>query len=229
MPDRSRSDGIPMWSMVFPGYKCPSYNMDMHPWGRPKLDRAFGNYTASMGNQLMPSYNNQCTLYQGNNFGNGPAGHGNSQNARDISGPFSRGCWAARFADITDGTANVIAMGEVLPHKGDHSINGWMHFNSMWFATSAPINFPVVGLGDNLNLNITGTFQRYNWDTVPESCHKWQNWTTSQGFKSMHPGGAQFVFCDGSVHYLPEIVDYIHYQRLGDRRDGQQADPNAGQ
>ena len=43
----------------------------------------------------------------------------------------------------------------------------------------------------------------------------------SMGFKSRHPGGAMFVLCDGSVHFLPETIDYMTYQRLGDRRDGQ--------
>ena len=32
---------------------------------------------------------------------------------------------------------------------------------------------------------------------------------------------AQFVFVDGSVQFLSENIDYITYQRLGDRRDGE--------
>ena len=44
---------------------------------------------------------------------------------------------------------------------------------------------------------------------------------TFADFSSDHPSGAQFVFCDGSVHFLSENIDYVTYQRLGDRRDGQ--------
>ena len=44
---------------------------------------------------------------------------------------------------------------------------------------------------------------------------------TSEGFKSQHKGGSQFVFVDGSVQFLAENMDYVTYQRLGDRRDGQ--------
>jgi prepilin-type processing-associated H-X9-DG protein len=40
------------------------------------------------------------------------------------------------------------------------------------------------------------------------------------GFKSQHPGGATFVFCDGSVHFISETIDHTAYQMLGDRRDG---------
>jgi len=47
-----------------------------------------------------------------------------------------------------------------------------------------------------------------------------RNFATSQAFKSRHKGGAQFVLCDGSVQCLSENIDYVTYNRLGDRRDG---------
>jgi hypothetical protein len=28
-----------------------------------------------------------------------------------------------------------------------------------------------------------------------------------------------FVFCDGSVHFLPQNIDHTTYQMLGDRQD----------
>ena len=223
-----------LWHVRVGNFLCPSYAAGPYPWGNggsvenhPTLGvpvysgRAAGNYAPSMGNQRMDTNAGMCNLYWGNNFGTGPAGHGNSESANDISGPFSRGAWAASFGQIPDGTSNVIAMGEILPHKGDHSINGWMHFNAMWIATTAPINFPVVGVGDSLTLTIGGVTGTYQYNTVPASCHHFQNWQTSQGFKSQHTTGAQFVFCDGSVHFLPETIDYLTYQRLGCRRDGQ--------
>ncbi len=47
------------------------------------------------------------------------------------------------------------------------------------------------------------------------------------GFGSKHAGGASFVFCDGAVRFISEIIDSSSsplgtYQRLGDRADGLQ-------
>jgi prepilin-type processing-associated H-X9-DG protein len=40
------------------------------------------------------------------------------------------------------------------------------------------------------------------------------------GFKSKHPGGAQFVFGDGAVHFLNDSIDHKNYQNLGAKADG---------
>ncbi|MDE0819292.1 MAG: DUF1559 domain-containing protein, partial [Pirellulaceae bacterium] len=78
-----------------------------------------------------------------------------------------------------------------------------------------PINFPIVGLGD----------AGFSWNSAssplnPYGCSFFKNWSTSQAFKSQHKGGAQFVLVDGSVQFLSENIDYVTYNRLGDRRDG---------
>jgi prepilin-type processing-associated H-X9-DG protein len=51
------------------------------------------------------------------------------------------------------------------------------------------------------------------------------NWTTAVGFKSEHPGGAQFTFGDGSVHFLHDSIDMQTYQYLGAKADGFPASP----
>ena len=44
------------------------------------------------------------------------------------------------------------------------------------------------------------------------------------GFGSEHPGGALFVFGDGSVRFVPESISMAVYQRHGHRADGELID-----
>lgn len=191
-----------------------------------RMDQAqqFYNYAVSMGNQNMDSPG-MCNVHPGNSFAtraagvlggnifrNGGNGHGNpatvpGTSGIGISGPFSRMAYGARLADITDGTSNVILMGEILPSCGDHTRSGWIHWNSAWIATTARINFNTCG--------------KSGVDDNAGNCNAHNNWMTSQGFKSDHAGGANFVFGDGSVQFLPNTIDYLTYQQMGSKDDGE--------
>ncbi|MBP88255.1 MAG: hypothetical protein CMJ64_16310 [Planctomycetaceae bacterium] len=230
-------------AQTVPAFICPSDSHEAIING----DRAGTNYAMSLGSQRMES-NTGCDnavfcsainvdpALQPNSaaprkcedwFGNGARWRAD-QGTRglEISGIVSRGGnfgpnqldgpWAARIRDITDGTANVIAMGEIVQWCGDHNRNGWMHANALWNATTAPINFNTCpGEGRSY----TGSVMNRNEGLNPP-CARTNAWNASMGFKSKHPGGAQFVMCDGSVQFLTETIGYDAYQRLGDRRDG---------
>ena len=189
-------------SYIMTGFLCPS-----EPSGHIGHSTKT-NYAMSMGNQEMPS-GAGCTQYLTNVVGIPTEGHGNTFDSSRVSGIISRVNWAASFRDITDGTSNTIAMGEIRPNCSDHTVNGWFHFNAPWVATTAPVNFPIKCYGEPVP---TGTLT---------ACNELNSWNTSQGFKSRHVGGAQFALCDGSVRFISENIDYVTYQRLGDRRDGQ--------
>jgi len=206
-----RIDGQPKWGKVFysyviPTYMCPS---DGSPRWSDGWTRARTNYVGSMGNQRMNSLSGWCRAYPGNNFKSGQAGHGNNANPLFTSGIMARHNWAARLAAVTaaDGTSQTILMGEILPQCGDHTRNGWYHWNAPWVATTAPINYPIKCVYSP------------GWASVPAGCNHWRNWQTSQGFKSAHEAGAHFLFCDGRVRMLNESINYKTYQRLGDRAD----------
>ncbi len=164
--------------------------------------RATGNYAASMGNQ---AFDQGCN-FGGNMFGTGAAVHGDSMDPSQISGIVSHMAWSATYRQITDGLSKTIAMGEMRALCALHARDGWMHVDSMWFATTAPINYPTCP-GE----------PGYQQSTCNDEAH----WGAAQGFKSRHSGGAQFTFCDGSVQFLTDDIDYNTYQQLGDRRDGQ--------
>lgn len=241
-PGPPPANGVKIENMTLTAWICPS---DNSPMQTPNGGRGTVNYTGSIGAQSWPSqwgaqigsvvgaspYTGDVT---GNWFGTGPEGHGNDDGTgTNISGVFSRGsstmgrCWSAAISDITDGTSNVVAFGET---RGtvctDHGQGGWLEANSGWIGGMAPpINFPAC-IGDIIpgtNVQLVN-----NWGgsgnpwSQPNKIYQLDNWATNIGFKSKHPGGAQFLFSDGSVHFLQDSINYDTYQRLGDRRDGRQ-------
>jgi prepilin-type N-terminal cleavage/methylation domain-containing protein/prepilin-type processing-associated H-X9-DG protein len=194
-------------------YLCPSDGEPTYWGGNPyyhsspastkSLKSATANYGACIGNQAFW----KCTT-GGNMFGTGPSAHSDTLDGNQISGVFGHMAWSAKFNDIPDGLSNTIAVGEVRPKCSWHLWDGWMHINAnSWIGTTGPINYPTCK-GEP------------GYDPNTSSCNNEEAWGTAQGFKSRHPGGCNFALCDGSVHFLPEEIDYETYQRLGDRRDG---------
>lgn len=203
-------------------YRCPSDGTS----GRVlSQQNHLYNYSLSIGNNNMDANGSWCNLFPsnsyttrtagvlgGNLFNNGGSGHGHSgpySRSANISGVISRCDWSAKFSDITDGTSNTIAGGEILPSCHDHHRGGggWYNSNGQWTATTPKINFNTCGkrgIADNAN-----------------NCNSFNVWMTSGGYKSDHTGGAQFVMGDGSVQFLSESVDYTTYQQLGSRNDGE--------
>jgi prepilin-type N-terminal cleavage/methylation domain-containing protein len=217
---------------------CPSADRPQYLGGDPLWaaysgstagqKRATCNYAGSMGNQSF--YGDGPVLYAGDMFsdaglplppgnvdpyglnGTGAASHGHDVTGLWVSGPFSHLAWGASLDQIPDGTSNTIAMGEVRPRCSWCLRDGWMAVNSLWIATTAPINYPTCPGEPGYSVPPCGE-PGQPWD--------WTRWVLEQGFKSCHWGGCQFVFCDGSIHFLNQNIDYVTYQKLGDRRDGQ--------
>jgi prepilin-type processing-associated H-X9-DG protein len=111
-------------------------------------------------------------------------------------------------------------MGEILPaSSGFQWVRGWTLSEGLWFATTAPLNFNT-DKDDAPSLTSGGG--RGGGATTPKPGHDWElDFNTAMGFKSRHPGGANFLYADGSVHYLNDSIDYTTYQRLGARNDGE--------
>ena len=110
--------------------------------------------------------------------------------------------------DLADGTSNTILMGEIRMACNLYSPDwGWAWPESLWYATTAPINFPTCPEDPGFGTNPCFT----NVNT---------NWNAAFGFKSKHEGGEQFLLGDGSVRFIQENIDRLTYARLGDKNDG---------
>jgi len=111
------------------------------------------------------------------------------------------------IASITDGTSNTLMVGEVLPAQTADS-NFWNN-NGCTFGTTVPINWQTLR---------TPTDGSLPWGSAD-----WQNRFSyaSKGAKSKHPGGANFCFADGSVHFLKNSISLATYCALGSRAGGE--------
>jgi prepilin-type N-terminal cleavage/methylation domain-containing protein/prepilin-type processing-associated H-X9-DG protein len=250
-PGEQRIGNVPIREYVVEPLQCPSDEKNGLVDPRDGVTRWAGlirpgavavtNYAGSIGSQVVDSWNNfnlSTVVGNGgerfdhdddgedwfNSTSTGEpcgAGPGNIRSdcpwPSSISGVFSRSTWAASIEDITDGTSNTIAMGEIRPRSSAFQwVHGWTLSEGLWFATTAPINFPtnpdevrpIGGSGGTGGQLPPGSDWEYDFNTA-------------MGFKSAHPGGANFVFADGSAHFLQENIDYGTYQMLGARADGE--------
>jgi prepilin-type processing-associated H-X9-DG protein len=151
---------------------------------------------------------------------------GDTKDPRLVRGMFVRGGAKIRVSDVTDGTSNTILLGEILPEFAEfqrYTNIGWAGYNNVsqgqtiqfinWRIDPIPLNGPPTYKAD---CKQTGSGA---CPSGPEHC-MW-NWHVTWGFRSKHPGGVNFAFADGSVHFLLETIDHQTYQYLGCRNDNQ--------
>ncbi len=118
----------------------------------------------------------------------------------ESAGLFVRYPHAYAFRQCTDGVSNTVMAGETLPA---HNV-----FNGLY-----GLNFPVASHSIPINLmkSDEGAPARLDWSFV-------------SGYKSLHPGGANFAMGDASVHFFNETIDFMAYAALGSRAGDETAE-----
>jgi prepilin-type processing-associated H-X9-DG protein len=129
---------------------------------------------------------------------------------------FGRMSGGINLKECTDGTANTVLLGETLPaqngwmiHQDTKAVGGWAYWDSAQFLdTITPINY----YSGDLTYPCNGK--------LDHAMHDAYNENLSLGAKSKHPGGCNFCFVDGSVHFISQDIDARTYNLLGVRNDG---------
>ena len=106
-----------------------------------------------------------------------------------------------------------VLIGESLPNQHDHIAgNQWWSYNggNAHVSTIVPINY------------YSGYHGGWPQACTDDPLHWTANWNVSWGFKSNHPGGANFCLADGSVRFIQQNIDRHLFQLLGCRNDRQQ-------
>lgn len=139
-----------------------------------------------------PSADNWCC--QGCNFGT--FGGGCQMDDGSFVGMFGRYEKTIALKRVTDGMSKTILAGETIPS----------HY--VWNGAFVP-NFPVSSMSIPIN-----TMER---DDNKHGGHSLILWAITSGFKSYHPGGANFAIGDGSARFISDSIDHQLYAALGTR------------
>ncbi len=139
-------------------------------------------------------------------------------NRPPLLGMFSRlGYHRVRLKDVADGTSKTLLVGESLVGESGH-MNDIAEIRGFW-------------AGMDSGAAHGNTIPPINWHIEVDNAvcanprqHNRFNYHVSMGFRSNHPGGANFVFVDGSVLFLSENIDFFAFQLLGSKADGRAID-----
>ena len=130
-----------------------------------------------------------------------------------------------RLPMVLDGTTNTILLGEILPRKnGDMlyalGINPIADGLNVGWARS---DSGLAMLDTIITINYRLDYMDPGGNQCTNPLRNVDNYNITFGARSKHPGGAQFAFADGSVHFLQQRISHRIYNQLGCRNDGSTA------
>jgi prepilin-type N-terminal cleavage/methylation domain-containing protein/prepilin-type processing-associated H-X9-DG protein len=158
-------------------------------------------------------------------YGDGATSKGQLRGIFYRSAPFT-----FSIADVPDGLSNTLIIGEGLPREDAYLLRAgdFAYPGGNWaFANGGNnINSTIIPINYRITPNTYCHLNQYGQPANPkdDATRATDNWGIIFGFKSRHPGGTNFVFADGSVHFIQENIDMKTYQLLGCRNDGQPVD-----
>ena len=205
-------DNEPIYQTILPGFLCPSDGQAaLNDYGVGSTDSAYAipspaaptNYVFNWGSMAETHERGYREYFA--SLTTVPDGSGRRV---PIVGAFGHN-GGARIGDLKDGTSNTILIGEVTRRKVSRA------YEPLWgvarhVGTSGRLPFTTSVL---YHINMTYGEAGGDWGDLSRP-YAWV-------FSSEHPGGAHFLFGDGSVHYISENMDYVSLCFLAHIIDGQ--------
>jgi prepilin-type processing-associated H-X9-DG protein/prepilin-type N-terminal cleavage/methylation domain-containing protein len=210
--------------IIFPLMRCPSSNLP--EWNQAGVNgenpyKAYeATYTCILGSDRHPSTDTSS--------GNGPVSDGGVILLRKTAQE------AIRLSDITDGTSNTIMVGEQSDWAnnptGDTFYDDMRSSDSRGAFMGTSYVTQPKGPGSLLGCGGTGSNnckRCYNTTTVVAAFNSKRYVFSQSGdercntpIQSVHSGGANVLFADGSVLFLSDAIDINTFKNLVDRNDG---------
>ncbi len=109
------------------------------------------------------------------------------------------------IASVNDGTSSTVMVGEMFPSQAADS-NFW-YFNGGTAGMTVPLNWQTKSTACGISFGSPDWQCRFSY--------------ASKGFKSAHPGGANFLFGDGTVRFVKNSINQNIYCAIGSRNGGE--------
>jgi prepilin-type N-terminal cleavage/methylation domain-containing protein/prepilin-type processing-associated H-X9-DG protein len=146
---------------------------------------------------------------------------------------------SVRVSAVTDGLSNTFLFGEMSRFRNEPAgsnfnfgnVTGtfvgppWTAKSPTWPGDARPTsgafviprpNSPPDTTGNVIGACFGPVFLPTDWLTIP-ACQNLGQWA----FRSLHPGGVNFAFADGSVKFIKESIGLPIYRALGTRAGGE--------
>jgi prepilin-type N-terminal cleavage/methylation domain-containing protein/prepilin-type processing-associated H-X9-DG protein len=150
--------------------------------------------------------------FRGNYAGNSGLGMYKRYDPQDqltVKGPFTHNC-SAKFSDITDGTSNTVAIGEIRKANGNDS-------RGALFADSGSVQYCHNYVP---NEQVDDVTERCVSDTRMPCVGGGSDGPHRLTVRSQHPGGCNVLLFDGSVRFVGETIERGIWQAAGTMHGG---------